>query len=82
MKGPRRPVAITLLLALAMVGVFGMAITGCSGSSNGASTSSAKSVASQAQKDNLKTLNVGSDLYPRLSMPMSTVRRLAWMSRF
>ena len=64
MKGPRRPVAITLLLALALVGVFGVAIAGCSGPSDGASASSAKSTASQAQKDNLKTLNVGSDLYP------------------
>ena len=64
MKGPRRPVAITLLLALAMVGVFGVAIAGCSGPSDGASASSAKSTASQAQKDNLKTLSVGSDLYP------------------
>lgn len=64
MKGPRRPVAITLLLALAMVGVFGVAIAGCSGPSDGASASSAKSTASQAQKDNLKTLNVGSVLYP------------------
>ena len=66
MKGPRRPVAITLVLALAIVGVFGVAITGCSGSSNGASASSAKSTASQAKGDDdgLKTLNVGSDLYP------------------
>ena len=47
-----------------MVGAFGVAIAGCSGSSNGASASSANSAASQAQKDNLKTLNVGSDLYP------------------
>lgn len=64
MKRPRRSIAITLLLALAMVGAFGVAIAGCSGSSNGASASSAKSAASKAQKDNLKTLNVGSDLYP------------------
>ena len=64
MKGPRRPVAITLFLALTMVGVFGVAIAGCSGPSDGASASSAKSTVSQAQKDNLKTLNVGSDLYP------------------
>ena len=66
MKGPRRPVAITLLLALAMVGVFGVAIAGCSGPSDGASASSAKSTASQAKDDDdgLKTLNVGSDLYP------------------
>ena len=64
MKGTRHPVAITLLLALALVGVFGVAIAGCSGPSDGASASSAKSTVSQAQKDNLKTLNVGSDLYP------------------
>ena len=66
MKGPRRPVAITLLLALAIVGVFGVAITGCSGSSNDTPASSAKSTVSQAKDDDdsLKTLNVGSDLYP------------------
>lgn len=66
MKGPRHPVAITLLLALALVGVFGVATVGCSGSSNGAAASSAKSTASQAKDDDdgLKTLNVGSDLYP------------------
>lgn len=66
MKGPRHPVAITLLLALALVGVFGVATAGCSGSSNGAAASSAKSTASQAKDDDdgLKTLNVGSDLYP------------------
>ena len=64
MKRPRRSIAVTLLLALTMVGVFGVAIAGCSGPSDGASAPSAKSAASQAQKDNLKTLNVGSDLYP------------------
>lgn len=64
MKRPRRSIAIALLLALAMVGVFGVAVAGCSGSSNGASASLANSAASQARKDNLKTLNVGSDLYP------------------
>ena len=64
MKGPRRSIAITLLLALAMVGAFGVAIAGCSGSSNGAPASSEKSTASQTKDDNLKTLNVGSDLYP------------------
>ena len=66
MKGPRHPVAITLLLALALVGVFGVAIAGCSRSSNGAAASSANSTASQAKDDDdgLKTLNVGSDLYP------------------
>lgn len=66
MKGPRRPAVITLFLALVIVGVFGVAIAGCSGSSDGASASSAKSTASQTKDDdeNLKTLNVGSDLYP------------------
>ena len=66
MKGPRRPAVITLFLALVIVGVFGVAIAGCSGSSDGASASSAKSTASQAKGDDdgLKTLNVGSDLYP------------------
>ena len=60
----RRSVAITLLLALAIVGVFGVAIAGFSGSSNGGSASSEKSAASHAKNASLKTLNVGSDLYP------------------
>lgn len=64
MKRPRRSVAITLLLALAIVGVFGVAIAGYSGSSNGGSASSEKSAASHAKNASLKTLNVGSDLYP------------------
>lgn len=64
MKKTRRSVAITLLLALAIVGVFGVAIAGCSGSSNGGSASSEKSAASHAKNASLKTLNVGSDLYP------------------
>lgn len=64
MKKTRRSVAITLLLALAIVGVFGVAITGYSGSSNGGSASSEKSAASHAKNASLKTLNVGSDLYP------------------
>lgn len=64
MKKTRRSVAITLLLALAIVGVFGVAIAGYSGSSNGGSASSEKSAASHAKKASLKTLNVGSDLYP------------------
>lgn len=64
MKRSRRSVAITLLLALAIVGVFGVAIAGYSGSSNGGSASSEKSAASHAKNASLKTLNVGSDLYP------------------
>lgn len=64
MKKTRRSVAITLLLALAIVGVFGVAIAGYSGSSNGGSASSEKSAASHAKNASLKTLNVGSDLYP------------------
>lgn len=64
MKKTRRSVAITLLLALAIVGVFGVAIAGFSGSSNGGSASSEKSAASHAKNVSLKTLNVGSDLYP------------------
>ena len=64
MKKTRRSVAITLLLALSIVGVFGVAIAGFSGSSNGGSASSEKSAASHAKNASLKTLNVGSDLYP------------------
>ena len=65
MKRPRRPIAITLLIALALVGVFGMAMAGCSGLSGGAQkASSEETSASQDKDDDLKTLNVGSDLYP------------------
>ena len=64
MKKTHRSVAITLLLALAIVGVFGVAIAGYSGSSNGGSASSEKSAASHAKNASLKTLNVGSDFYP------------------
>ena len=64
MKKTSRSVAITLLLALAIVGVFGVAIAGYSGSSNGGSASSEKSAASHAKNASLTTLNVGSDLYP------------------
>lgn len=64
MKKTRRSVAITLLLALAIVGVFGVAIAGYSGSSNGGSASSEKSAVSHAKNASLKTLNVGSDLFP------------------
>lgn len=65
MKRPRRPVAITLFLALALMGVFGMATVGCSGSSgNTRKASPEETSASRAAEDDLKTLNVGSDLYP------------------
>lgn len=65
MKGPRRPIAITLLIVLALMGVFGMATVGCSGSSgNTRKASPEETSASRAAEDDLKTLNVGSDLYP------------------
>lgn len=65
MKRPRRPIAITLLIALALMGVFGMATVGCSGSSgNTRKASPEETSASRAAEDDLKTLNVGSDLYP------------------
>jgi len=48
-----------------VVSVFVVAIAGCSGSNDEASTSASKGLeASQVKDDNLKTLNVGSDLYP------------------
>lgn len=65
MKRPRRSVAISLFVALAVASAFVVAIAGCSGSNDEASTSASKgSDASQVKDDNLKTLNVGSDLYP------------------
>lgn len=65
MKRPRRSLAISLFVALAVVSVFVVAIAGCSGSNDGASTSASEGTAgSRAKDDNLKTLNVGSDLYP------------------
>ncbi len=65
MKRSRRPIAITLLIALALVGVFGVAMVGCSGLSDSAQKASSEEAdAAQAKDDNLKTLNVGSDLYP------------------
>lgn len=65
MKRSRRSVAISLFVALAVVCAFVVAIAGCSGSNDGASTSALEGLdASQAKDDNLKTLNVGSDLYP------------------
>lgn len=65
MKRPRRSVAISLFVALAVVSAFVVAIAGCSGSNDEASTSASKGLeASQVKDDNLKTLNVGSDLYP------------------
>lgn len=65
MKRSRRSVAISLFVALAVASAFVVAIAGCSGSNDEASTSASKGLeASQVQDDNLKTLNVGSDLYP------------------
>ena len=65
MKRPRRSVVISLFVALAVACAFVVAIAGCSGSNDEASTSASKGLeASQVKDDNLKTLNVGSDLYP------------------
>lgn len=65
MKRPRRSVAISLLVALAVACAFVVAIAGCSGSNDGASTSALEGLdASQVKDNDLKTLNVGSDLYP------------------
>ena len=65
MKRSRRSVAISLFVALAVASAFVVAIAGCSGSNDEALTSASKGLeASQVQDDNLKTLNVGSDLYP------------------
>lgn len=65
MKRPRRSVAISLFVALAVACAFVVAIAGCSGSNDGASTSALEELdASQVKDDDLKTLNVGSDLYP------------------
>ena len=65
MKRPRRSVAISLLVVLAVASALVVAIAGCSGSNDGASTSALEELdASQVKDDDLKTLNVGSDLYP------------------
>ena len=65
MKRPRRSAAISLFVALAVVSAFVVAIAGCSGSNDGAAASASEgAAASQVKDDNLKTLNVGSDLYP------------------
>ena len=65
MKRPRSPIAITILIALALVGVFGVAMAGCSGLGDGAQQDSFEEAsASQVKDEDLKTLNVGSDLYP------------------
>lgn len=54
-----------MLVALAVACAFVVAIAGCSGSNDGASTSALEELdASQVKDDDLKTLNVGSDLYP------------------
>ena len=63
MKRPRRSVAISLFVALAVAYTFVVAMAGCSGSNGRASTSVLEGLdVSQAKDDNLKTLNVGSDL--------------------
>ena len=65
MKRPRSPIAITILIALALVGVFGVAMAGRSGLSDGAQQDSFEEASvSQVKDEDLKTLNVGSDLYP------------------
>lgn len=65
MRRPRRSVAISLFVALVVASAFVVAIAGCSGSNDEASASASKGLdASQVKDDNLKTLNVGSDLYP------------------
>lgn len=64
MKRPRRSVAISLFVALAVVGAFVVAIAGCFGSNDGTPTSAVEGPAEDVKEDNLKTLNVGSDLYP------------------
>ena len=63
-KRPRRSVAISLFVALAVVGAFVVAIAGCFGSNDGTLTSAVEGPAEDVKEDNLKTLNVGSDLYP------------------
>lgn len=65
MKRPRRSVSISLFAALVVACAFVVAIAGCSGSNDRASTSALEGLdASQAKDEDLKTLNVGSDLYP------------------
>ena len=65
MKRPLRSIGTVLFIALALVGVFGVAMAGCSWSGDSAQkVSSEDADGSRAQEDNLKTLNVGSDLYP------------------
>lgn len=64
MKRPRRSVAISLFVALAVASAFVVAIAGCSGRNGEASTSASKGLDASQVKDDFKTLNVGSDLYP------------------
>lgn len=65
MKRPRRSVSLSLFVALAVASAFVVAIAGCSGSNGRASVSASKGPDTTQVKDNdLKTLNVGSDLYP------------------
>ena len=65
MKRPRRSIVTMLFIALALVGVFGVVMAGCSWSGDSAQKVSSEAAnGSQTQEDDLKTLNVGSDLYP------------------
>lgn len=65
MKRPRRSIVTMLFIALALVGVFGVAMAGCSWSGDSAQKVSSEAAnGSQTQEDDLKTLNVGSDLFP------------------
>lgn len=64
MKRPRRSIVTMLFIALALVGVFGVAMAGCSWSGDSAQKVSSEAAnGSQTQEDDLKTLNVGSDLF-------------------
>ena len=63
MKRPRRSLAISLFVALAVLRVFVVAIAGCFGSNDGTSTSAVECPAEDVKDDGLKTLYVGSDLY-------------------
>ena len=65
MKRPRRSAAISLFVALAVASAFVSSDSRLFRVEWRASTSALEGTdASQAKDDNLKTLNVGSDLYP------------------
>lgn len=82
MKKTRRSVAITLLLALAIVGVFGVAIAGFSGSSNGGSASSEKARLRMSKTPASKPSTSAATSTRRLCIATSTAILSAWMSRF